>query len=285
VSLPLLARDRLVGVLTFALDAPRRFTVDERAALEACAEIFSLGVANAARYEHMADVERLREEWTSMVAHDLRQPLNLVATTVGLLRRTAQSPDAERILKLTGHLQKAVASLGRMIGDLADASRLETKRVVLDKKPVDLGALVRDAVERHQAAVPDRGMRCTVPDRTPRVEIDPVRIEQVLGNLLENAIKYGAPGTPVDVEVHSLGDELRVQVTNHGQCIPPGEMSKVFDRYYRATCERAVPTDGLGLGLYIAKGLIEAHGGRIWADSRPETTTFLFALPVGGSRG
>ena len=112
------------------------------------------------------------------------------------------------------------------------------------------------------------------------VNADPVRIGQVLDNLLVNAVKYSAPGTPVEVVVRAAQDEVHAMITNQGPGIAAEDISKVFDRYYRTESARHSTTRGLGLGLYIVKGLIEAHGGRIWAESkRDETTTFRFALP------
>jgi signal transduction histidine kinase len=120
---------------------------------------------------------------------------------------------------------------------------------------------------------------------------DSTRIEQVIENLVSNACKYGAPGTEICVCVEGHGDHVEVTVSNHGCGVDPAEVPRLFQRFMRSSTSRASGTSGIGLGLYICKGLVEAHGGRIWVESKPgETTTFHFTLPstsgeVGDDRG
>jgi signal transduction histidine kinase len=110
---------------------------------------------------------------------------------------------------------------------------------------------------------------------------DPLRMEQVLGNLLSNAAKYGQPGTEIAIGLDRRGDEIEISVTNHGCGIPSDEIPRLFDRFYRSKSQSRTNLPGLGLGLYISKGLVEAHGGRISVESMTgETTTFRFTLPV-----
>ena len=129
---------------------------------------------------------------------------------------------------------------------------------------------------------PDRMINLQVGFSISTVDADPIRIEQVLDNLLENARKSSEPETAVEVELRQVDDEVRVLVTNRGPGISAEELPKLFDRYYRTPSARAGSARGLGLGLYIAKGLMETHGGRIWAESRSGQTTFQFALPARG---
>jgi signal transduction histidine kinase len=136
-------------------------------------------------------------------------------------------------------------------------------------------------VEHQRSIAPDRVINLKVSGASMKVEADPVRIEQVLGNLLVNALKYSEPGTEIGVDVHRVDSDVLVSVTNRGPGIPAEQLPKIFERYYRTPRARTGAAPGLGLGLYITKGLIEAHGGRIWAESRlGETTTFQFALPI-----
>jgi PAS domain S-box-containing protein len=229
----------------------------------------------------LKELQRVREEWAAIVTHDLRQPLNALLIQVNLLQRMATKPDAPLLIRTAERIQRATQNLSRMVGDLADASRLETKRLTLDLGQVDLEALAREVVEVQQSVSHEHHLSVVVEAPIPTIVADPVRIEQVLWNLVENALKYASPGSEVTIEIRLEGNEEQVAVTNHGSGIPPEELPKVFDRYYRTTRARAGAIGGLGLGLYIAKGLVEAHGGRIWADSTlGETTTFRFALPV-----
>jgi signal transduction histidine kinase/GAF domain-containing protein len=228
----------------------------------------------------LKELQRLREEWAAIVAHDLRQPLSILTTSVAMLQRLAERPDPASLRKGLERAQKAVGVLSRMIDDLSDMSRIEAKCLDLEGRPVDLEVLVRECVDHQRFLSPDRviDMHCT--GSLPKVEVDPIRIEQVVGNLIGNALKYSDPGTPVRVEVRSVDGELRVTVTNRGPAIAPEDLPKVFDRYYRTAHARSSAKRGMGLGLYISKGVIEAHGGRIWAESQPGETIFQFSLPA-----
>ncbi len=232
----------------------------------------------------LKDLERLREEWVSVVAHDLRQPITVIAGYVGLLRRLLPrhlGPAGEA--RAIEHLETATRNLNKMIGDLLDVSRIEARRLKLELRRVDLVRLVRAVVERtsdmtmgHPVVVDTRG-------DIPIVEVDPTRIEQVLTNLLSNAAKYSYPNTEIRVEGELRAEGVQVCVTNWGRGIAPEEMPYLFTRFHRTRIARAEPVPGLGLGLYICRGLAEAHGGRIWAVSTPgKTTTFCFTLPITG---
>jgi PAS domain S-box-containing protein len=228
----------------------------------------------------LKELQRLREEWASIVTHDLRQPLNVITTYVGMLQHMAESPDPRTLSKGIERTLKAANTLNRMIGDLADVSHIETRHLEVARQPIDLDVLVREFVERQRVMSPDRFITLQVGSSIPKVDADPIRIEQVLDNLLVNALKYSDPDMAIEVECRHVDDEVRVLVTNRGPEISAEELPKLFDRYYRTASARAGSGRGLGMGLYIAKGLMEAHGGRIWAESRSGQTTFQFALPV-----
>jgi PAS domain S-box-containing protein len=228
----------------------------------------------------LKELQRLREEWAAIVSHDLQQPLSLITMNLGMLERATASLDQRMLRKGLEQTRKAAKRLSRMINDLADVSRIETRQVTLERHPIDLEALVREVVERQRTIAHDRVINVRVDGPLSLVHVDPIRIEQVLENLLVNAVKYSQPGTAVDVEVRRAVDELRVSVANRGTCIAAEELPKIFDRFYRTAGARAGTVHGLGLGLYIARGLIEAHGGRMWADSGSGKTTFEIALPL-----
>ena len=229
----------------------------------------------------LKELQRLREEWSSIVTHDLRQPLNVITMNVDMLREVAEKGDPELLLKGLERTRKASHTLNRMISDLTDVSRIESRGLKVSLQPVRLDALARDAVERQRAAAPDRTIVVQSDGDIPQIEADPLRLAQVLGNFLENAQKYADPGSEVRVEVRRDATEVRVLVSNRAPGIPAADLPKIFDRFYRSASARTSGQTGLGLGLYIAKGLIDAHGGRIWAESQPGgITTFQFALPL-----
>ncbi|WP_433927701.1 ATP-binding protein [Sorangium cellulosum] len=234
-------------------------------------------VASYEDVTHYAERARLREEWTSIVAHDLKQPLTAISAYAGMLSRRSQDT--------SGWSQKILASarrLEQMIDDLFDASKIEARRFSIEPRPTDLGAHLRAAVELAAAERPDRAVVLAVDEGVPPVLVDPARMDQVIGNLLQNAAKYGDPSAPTRVTLSRRGAEVEVAVENRGQGIPPDELPRLFQRFQRLSSgpsSKAPP--GTGLGLYICKGIVEAHGGRIWAQSTPdESTSFHVSLPL-----
>jgi signal transduction histidine kinase len=140
---------------------------------------------------------------------------------------------------------------------------------------------VREVAERAAAVAPGNPVRVETRGSIPRIQADAARIEQVLGNLLSNGAKYGSPGSEILVVVERRDDAVELAVINQGEGIPAEELPKLFRRFHRSRRATERKISGLGLGLFIAKGLVEAHGGRIWAESIPnQTTRFCFTLPV-----
>jgi signal transduction histidine kinase len=223
-------------------------------------------------------LERLREEWASIVAHDLRQPLTAATYSLKILRAAADrlSPRERDALERSA---ASMVRMGTMIQDLLDMSRLEAHRMRIEAQRIDVAKVAREVVD----GLGGREARITlvVAGDIPMAWADPNRVAQVLGNLLSNARKHGAPGTPIVVGIETTGRDVEVHVTNQGPGIPPDEIPRLFTRFARARRAHAAGTPGLGLGLYIARGLVEAQGGRIWAESVPgATTTFSFTLPA-----
>jgi signal transduction histidine kinase len=229
----------------------------------------------------LKQLERMREEWTAVIAHDLRQPLNGIILHTQVLRRGLGDKASERQLESIDHIKIAGTRLNRMIEDLLDATRIEASRLKLVRQPLSLPALLRQLLGRmpelsgHDVAVEEAG-------EVPPVEVDAMRIEQVLSNLLSNAAKYGDGQGPIHVRIAHEGRETCVSVTNVGSELGEAELSRLFTRFYRTPSAQAGPKRGIGLGLYITKGLVQAHGGRIWVTSAQGRTTFHFTLPTGG---
>jgi len=229
----------------------------------------------------LRQLERQREEWTAAIAHDLRQPVTIITAYSGLLLRLLDDHAPPRERAALTHVSEAAWNLNKMIGDLLDVSRVESQHLSLQLVALDLPKLVRDVVERMAAITDGHPVHLDVEGKLPPVEADPSRIEQVLGNLLSNAVKYGDPNTAIQIRVYPLADAVAVSVTNEGPGIQAEEIPRLFRRFYRTARARAAKTSGLGLGLYIGRGIVEAQGGKIWAESTPgKTTTFTFTLPV-----
>lgn len=228
----------------------------------------------------LKDLERLREEWTAVVAHELRQPVTVITGYAELLAQPGDD-DAQKRMKWAEVIQANVDHLDRMITDLLDVSRIEEQHLVLVRSRIDLAALVCSVAAQVQTSIPNRAVRVLAGDISA-VEADPDRLEQIVSNLLTNAVKYGFPDSEILVEVTRQSEEFNVAVTNRGVGITAEELPHLFTRFERTHSARNSRAPGLGLGLYITKGLVEAHGGRVWAESTPgETTTFHFTLPSG----
>lgn len=224
-------------------------------------------------------LEQLREEWMAVVAHDLRQPLSTISIAAALLERQSLGPADASAAKAIDRIHGATARLVTMVGDLLDTSRLEAQRLALRREPTDVPRLVRDIVEATAEGLKGHRVVVNVHGEPPRASVDPARFEQVLANLLSNASKYGEPGTDIVIDVAEQVGAIEISVTNLGAGLGPEEQSRLFTRFYRARPEGA--EHGLGLGLYITKGLVVAHGGRIWVESVPgATTTFHFTMPT-----
>jgi PAS domain S-box-containing protein len=228
----------------------------------------------------LKEIERLREEWAAIVAHDLRQPISTVALGASLLmdrcKDLGHTSDAPALVE---RIQRAAWRLGRMTEDLLDISRIEARQLQVERAPIDMAEIVERQLDALRPASGGRALHLAV-QGPPIVLGDAGRMEQVLSNLLGNALKYGDPRAPIDVTVTSRGHEVEVTVTNRGPSISPEEQASLFDRFTRSRKARKEGTPGLGLGLYIAKGLVEAHGGRMWVESRGGRTSFSFTVPA-----
>lgn len=233
--------------------------------------------------EVAATVARQREEELSFmagVAHDLRNPLTALSVAVQTLALQQGVPSEEKLRKTVELLQRQIGRLDRIVSDLLDAARIEAGRFELRFEPRDVRALARESAELFRTVSAIHTVEVVVPDEPVVIQCDPVRVEQVLNNLLSNAIKYSPRGGPVTVTVAREGNEAVVAVTDRGIGIPPEEVPHIFDPFRRAVSAReAIP--GVGLGLAVARRIVEAHGGRIEVDSTPGVgSTFRVRLPV-----
>jgi signal transduction histidine kinase len=223
--------------------------------------------------------ERLREEWAALVVHDLQQPISAIVLRSDILLRSGVSEDQRAAV---AHIRSMAVRLSSMVNDLNDSSQLETRRLRTKLARLDLRAVAREAVDH----VPGAAVRTTlrVPaDAALFVQGDAERLEQVMTNLLSNALKYSPPDTDVVLELREADGDAEVLVCNSGPGIPADELPRLFDRYMRSRTVAREGPKGLGLGLFIAKGLVETHGGRIWVDSAPNQTTFHFKIPLDGA--
>ncbi len=225
-------------------------------------------------------LQEQREDLLRAVSHDLRNPLAGIQGQAQLLeRRLERGAPPERLREHVTSILATCRRMSTMIADLVDSARSESGQLQLDRRPVDLPALARK-LKREQAGVMDTA-RIQVEDGEglPPAWADPERLERIVTNLWSNALKYSDPGTPVTVSFRRQEGEVVTSVSDRGRGIAPEDQPRLFQRYFRAEAGRE-RREALGLGLYIARTLVEAHGGRIWVESElGKGSTFSFSLP------
>lgn len=223
--------------------------------------------------------ERMHDEWNAIVAHDMRDPMLAVALHAEHLAK--HMPEGSSLLDSVRHIQAAATRAQRMITDLLDFSRLEARQLRLSLNEIDLPSAVKRAVDLVTPRAPDRVFHLRSEPEVRLVLADADRVAQVLDNLLSNAIKYGAPRTPIDVQVEAAGTHVAVSVENQGPGLSASLRSTLFQRFQRGAQGELQGIEGVGLGLYIARELVEAHDGELFVESTPRgTTAFRFTLPA-----
>jgi two-component system sensor histidine kinase KdpD len=276
--IPLEVDGRAVGTLYVPGDADPDLGVRHRflpalGALLAVAFDRSRLVQEALEAETLRRSDLVKTALLRAVSHDLRSPLTGITTAIGALRsETLVFSDEDRRV-LLDTIAVDAERLGRLVGDLLDLSRLEAGGAEPEAEVWAVDDLVREALH----GVPG-GDRVDVAGESPLVSVDPVQIQRVLANLIENALRFSPAPAKVHVRITATRQEAIVRVVDQGPGLGEGELERVFEPFYRAGGD---PHSGAGLGLAIARGFAEANGGRVWAESRPgQGATFALALPV-----
>jgi PAS domain S-box-containing protein len=231
----------------------------------------------------LKEIQRLREEFAAVVAHDLRTPIAAISLQAAILK-TMRGPEGSPALwAAIGRIESNAARLAEMTNDLLDASRIESGRLTLDRRPIDLAEAARNLVDRLRPTFGRHPVTLVTQEQVPVPALDPLRFDQILGNLLENAAKFSPGESPIEVRIAARDGGAVISVEDHGMGVAPDELPHLFDRFYQSKRARQHRT-GLGLGLYITKGLVEAHGGRLWLESVSHRgTTFHIWFPTGTS--
>jgi signal transduction histidine kinase len=240
-------------------------------------ETIALAAAFNTLSARLAEGESLRKRMAADIAHELRTPLAVLRGQLEAMRDGVLPADDARLAAATDQ----TLMLGRLVDDLRLLTLAEAGQLPLERQPLALAALLREAAAGFQPFALDAGvtLTCIAADDLPRVSVDPLRLRQVLGNLLANALRHTPPGGAVTVRGERDGPCVRVTVENTGSTLTPEQAARVFDPFWRADPSRA--TDGgSGLGLAIARQLIALHGGRIWIDPLPSAVAVRFTLPL-----
>jgi PAS domain S-box-containing protein len=227
---------------------------------------------------HFRTAEEIKATFISIVSHELKTPVALIKGYASTLRRDDARWDKHVIQDSLTVIEEEADRLTRMIEDLLDASRLQAGGLTLKRTDVSLATLTRRLAERFQTQSKSHTLAADFPEPFPVILADETRIEQVLSNLISNAIKY-SPGGEIRISGEIRPEQVIVTVSDQGAGIDPRDLPHIFDRFYRA--DKAVRhTKGAGLGLYLARAIVEAHGGRIWVDPQPDKgARICFSLP------
>jgi PAS domain S-box-containing protein len=277
---PLLQDGQALGMMTFA-SATHRYVADDVPSVEELARRAALAVENARLYEAARQATRGRDEVLAVVSHDMRNPLHTILLGTGAALEIL--PDDSPVRKTLDSVRRAALRGERLIRDLLDVTRLESNRMQLEREPVAVGDLLNEAADNVIATAREQGITVTVgidgsACAETRVMADHHRALQVLDNLLSNAIKFTGRGGEVRISARIVDGEAQLQVADNGPGIPLDQQQFMFRRFWQS---RRADRRGIGLGLTIAKGIVDAHGGRIWLESEPgKGTTFTFTLPI-----
>ncbi len=277
VCVPLRSRHQVLGVVSLiATTEGKRYGARELAVAEDLADRAAVAVENVRLYEEARRAVAARDDLIAAVSHDLRSPLNAIVLNASLIARSESPEEAE----CGAHIKRAARSMNGLIQDLLDLAKMDAGHLVLTPEPQRPDALIADALELLVPQASERSIRLLteVGDSLARVKCERARVLRVFTNLVGNAIKFSPPVSAITLRATQDRDEVRFEIQDAGPGIPPDALEHLFDRHWQA---RKTAHLGNGLGLSIAKGIVEAHRGRIWAQSTLGAgSTFCFTLPI-----
>jgi len=237
-------------------------------------------IANVRDITHFREAEEMKSTFISVISHELKTPVALIKGYAGTLRREDAHWDEETVRESVAVIEEEADRLTQLIDNLLDASRLQAGQMELNRGDVRLDKLAGRIVEKLRPQAESHTLELSFPETFPRIRGDEERLTQVLTNLISNAIKYSPEGGRILISGRYDQEQVYVAVTDEGIGIPAGEHERIFGRFYRVDSALTRRTQGAGLGLYLVKSVIEAHGGRIWVSSSlGKGSTFVFTLP------
>ncbi len=278
---PLVARGRTHGAIGMVrFESEPRYQNDDFKLLVAFCHRVALALDNALLFQQAERAIRDRQDLLAVVSHDLKNPLHAIKLKTNLLMKFLPLDESlDPIRKQAEGILQSSNRMERLIQDLLDLSRIEEGHLKIDKQPVCFTKLIEESADMLIPLAIEKGLelQSELSEGGTPVECDRERIEQVLSNLLGNAIKFTSPGGKIRIRCRQASDGVQVEVADTGCGIKAEDMPHIFDRYWQA---RKTARYGTGLGLAIAKGIVEAHGGKIWAESTPgHGSRFTFRLP------
>ncbi len=289
IIVPMSVGGKPVAVLSLSRMLPPPFGPNDQRLAENIAGLIAQVLENRRLFSEASDTEalrtldRLKDEFLTAVSHELRTPITVISGSLELLARGELGKDrSDRLIHIS---RRHAERLARDVEDLLDLAQLQEARISLTREFVPCQELLADVVGAYELIASQGSQRLTIscPEGVPQALVDRRRMQQILGNLVANALRYSPPGSSVALSAARVANELLFRVDDEGPGIPPGERERVFDKFYRLSANRDGPA-GTGLGLAIAKTLVELHGGRIWVeDGKRAGSSFVVALPVEGA--
>jgi two-component system sensor histidine kinase KdpD len=285
---PLPTSRGVVGVLgVVSSDAAKTIDIEQLHLLEAFAGLIALALERA-DLEIEADqirldieTERLRSSLLSAVSHDLRTPLSVITGASSTLLENNQSLDPEVRRELTASILDESERLNRLVANLLDMTRLQAGALEIRKQWQPVEEVIGAALARLARQLKDHPVTTNVAADLPFAPLDDLLVQQVLVNLLENAVRHTPSGTPIEISARRQGDSIVIEAADRGPGLPPGDPNRLFEKFYRAGDSKS--RTGAGLGLAICRGIVQLHGGHIHAENRPGGgAVFRFSLPLEG---
>jgi signal transduction histidine kinase/DNA-binding response OmpR family regulator len=279
---PLQGNESVIGTITCLDHEGGVFSTDDQDVLKMLASQATIAITNAILFERTKELDRLKSEFVAVVSHEVRTPLTSIKGSLELLgddRFHKLPPPQKELLSIC---QANTERLINLINDILDFSKLESSKLSLNIEAIDAGAVLTEAVEniRNLAAQKEVQVNLKVDESTGTIEADPMRIGQVVTNLLGNAIKFSPERSHIDVFASGDGGQITVSVKDYGRGISQRDLSRLFQRFAQLDSSTTRKAGGTGLGLVISKGIVEQHGGKIWVESAVgEGSTFSFSLP------
>lgn len=295
ISLPLIVEDKVIGVYTLYSEKPDLFPEEEVSLLLEVASDIAYAISNLrekkqrimaekalkAAKEEAEIANRLKSQFLDIAAHELRTPITAFSLLVQNGIKVIKS-GASIDLATCERISTQIDRLSSLVDDLLNTSLLERGIMVMRFSPTDLSALISESLIHIKVEAPNRKLIFTHPNQPVKASVDPIRIQQVITNLIDNALKYSPENKPVEIVLGDTPSTITVSVTDLGLGIPKDQQAALFSRFFRIQSNETIRHPGLGLGLFICRSIVELHGGKIGFKSEAnEGSTFYFELPKG----